>query len=248
MRGSAGGERGVIHATGGSPATSRILGFRRRRMTARLRGRIAAAAVLVSTAAALEAGGWVVVTIQDVPDHAVTGRSLTLTYAVRQHGIALVNGLSGGLEARSGAVVVRAPVVPTREPGHYSATLTLPHAGQWTLEIISGFGGQLDRVRISIPVIDAGMPVPGLAEIGRGRRLFVAKGCMTCHIHRDLAGPSAAVGPDLSARRYLRDDVTQFLARPPQPRLAASDRPRMPDLKLQAAEVVSLAAFIAAEP
>ena len=48
---------------------------------------------------ALDAGGWVVITVTELPDSVVTNQPLTITYAVRQHGMRLLGGLDGRVEA-----------------------------------------------------------------------------------------------------------------------------------------------------
>jgi hypothetical protein len=131
----------------------------------------------------LNAGGWVVITVTNVPDHVVVGEPFTLTYAVRQHGMHLLGGLTGRIEARAGATVVRAAAVRASAPGHYSATLLFPRTGDWTIEIFSGFSGPLSGSRITWQVIEPDRPAPAVSEPERGRRLFVAKGCVTCHAH-----------------------------------------------------------------
>ena len=59
-------------------------------------------AVLVALGtAALHAGGWVVITLVDVPDSLARNQPFTFTYGVRQHGMRLLNGLDGRIEARA---------------------------------------------------------------------------------------------------------------------------------------------------
>jgi len=63
-------------------------------------------------AVALEAGGWAVIIVRDLPDHVVVGKSVTLTYAVRQHGMHLLGNLTGKIEARAGTDVVHPAAAP----------------------------------------------------------------------------------------------------------------------------------------
>ena len=58
--------------------------------------------------AALNAGGWAVITVVRTPDTVVAGEPVTVTYAARQHGQALLNGLQGRIEARLDETVIRA--------------------------------------------------------------------------------------------------------------------------------------------
>lgn len=94
--------------------------------------------------------------------------------------------------------------------------------------------------------------IPAESEAGdaiaEGRALFLAKGCVTCHIHAE-ASPngfeSTSIGPTLTnytvpaGSPFLR----QWLANP------ASLRPetRMPDLDLSEREIESLIAFLGSE-
>src|SRR5947199_50889 len=76
--------------------------------------------------------------------------------------------------------------------------------------------------------------------------LFVAKGCVTCHVHGDIEGSgTVAVGPELTGRRWPAEYLKLFLANPAiAPR---SGTFRMPDLGLKPQEIAALAAFLNAE-
>jgi hypothetical protein len=185
-----------------------------------------------------------VVTIDDVPDHMVAGRPLPIVYAVRQHGVGLTPGLSGFVEAKDaqGTVLIHQAVgVPTREPGYYTATVTLPTPGMWTLTVVSGFfGGQ--SVPIPVDVIAATSPVPPVLAAERGRRLFAAKGCVTCHAHSAVPAPPG-FAPNLSAPRLAPAFLQAFLADPSiKPRTMPNAQ--MPDLDLADGEITALVAFL----
>lgn len=81
--------------------------------------------------------------------------------------------------------------------------------------------------------------------IAEGRALFLAKGCVTCHIHAQAAAngfESVSIGPVLSRYAAPADSpfLRQWLANP------ASLRPetRMPNLDLNDREIESLIAFL----
>lgn len=207
---------------------------------------ICAIAVLLATAA-LDAGGWVVITVTELPEYVVVGEPVTLTYGVRQHGMRLLTGLNGRIDARSGTAVVSTSAVASAEAGHYSAALTLPHAGDWTVDILSGFGGQLNSSQIILHAIERRHASPALSEAERGRRLFVAKGCITCHAHAAVAGRSTWAGLALTGKRYPAEYLKQFLARPPQSEPFEPPRWQMPDLQLQGKEIAALVAFLTAD-
>ena len=189
-------------------------------------------------------GGWAVVTVEDLPDHAVVGTPLPLEFLVRQHGITLLEGLHPRIEARLGEQLVSAAAVAGKDPGRYAGTVSLPTPGDWTITIHSGFGPS--RVTLMpIEVVAAGAkPSRVVVESERGRRLFVAKGCASCHVHGGVQATTLAdVGPELTHKRYEADYLTQFLANP----AIAASRPgtfKMPNLGLKQGEIASLVAFI----
>jgi hypothetical protein len=129
--------------------------------------------------------------------------------------------------------------------GRYAGTLTLD-PGEWTITVHSGFG----RSRLSmlpIAVVPSGAPAPARpSPAERGRRLFVAKGCVTCHVHREAPAGEAyvgPVGPELTDRRYGLEYLARFLADPGAQERASEER-RMPNLGLDSAETAALVAFI----
>ena len=200
-------------------------------------------AVLLAVAT-VDAGGWAVVTLRDAPDRLVVGEPVTLTYAVRQHGVSLLGGLEGRVEARLGRHVIVATAKALIDTGHYSATLTVPQAGPWTVTIVSGFNANLSPP-LTLTAVDPGSPAPAVSSVERGRWLFEAKGCVTCHAHRGVTGESLPVGPDLSASPYPPAVVERVLA--PKPASQSSDTAsNMPDLALRPDERAALAAFLGA--
>ena len=156
--------------------------------------------LMTFTAVTVTAGGWVVITIQDLPHHVVAGTPVTLTYSVRQHGRVLLDGLDGRLEISQGPERL---LVPVTELGHgrYSATFSVPRPGIWTIDVRSGFSGPLNSSTITLPAVDGTTPVPPVSKSERGRQLFTGKGCITCHAHEMVGMAKVRVGPDLTARR-----------------------------------------------
>jgi cytochrome c2 len=204
---------------------------------------VALPALLAATAFARYAGGWAVVSVQDLPDYAVAGQPVTLTYTVRQHGNNLLDDLKGSVAARSGSAKVDVSAKATGQPGTYAATFTLPNAGDWAVTIESGFG----RSRVaSIPIraLEAGTKtLPVMAPDERGRRLFVAKGCVTCHTHSDSKADFGEVGPELTGKKFAPTYLAEFLANPSIKPPTVKDV-RMPNLNLKQQEISALVAFI----
>jgi cytochrome c2 len=190
-------------------------------------------------------GGWAAITVEDLPDYGVVRQPLNLTFTVRQHGVAKLSNLEPRVEARAGGASASAKAEPVGEGGgQYRARLVLPQAGTWTITIHSGFGAS--RVTLlPMQVIEPTAPAPlALPAAERGRRLFVAKGCVTCHLHRDVSGSGVvAVGPELTSRRLAPEYLQRFLA---DPSITGSSN-RMPSLDLKQPEIAALIAFLGAE-
>jgi cytochrome c2 len=181
------------------------------------------------------AGGWAVVTVDDLPDYAVAGTPVALSWVVRQHGEEPVDRLSARIEAVSGSVRTSAVARPGAGRGRYAAALTLPRPGNWTLTIHSGFGRSHVTLR-PMAVVKPGMvPAVTLSDADRGERLFVAKGCVTCHV-------DAKIGPTLAGRRFDPTYLAGFLEKPR--RITPSAPMVMPDLGLKPREIASLVVYL----
>ena len=204
---------------------------------------VALGALALGVAGASRFGGWAVITVDDLPDYAEAGKAVDLSYVVRQHGVTLLSGLGATVEARSGSKVVQASAKSVGS-GRYTAQLVFPSAGDWTVTIRSGF--MRSEVALLPLEVVAGKSTPAraLASVERGKRLFVAKGCLTCHVHGEIAGSGAIpVGPELTGKRFAPQYLAMFLAdpsiKPPGPK-----GEKMPRLDLRAPEIAALATFI----
>jgi len=211
--------------------------------------RIAALAAVTVPVVAFTFGGWVVITVDSLPEYAVAGKPTTLTYTVRQHGITVLGGLRPYVVARNASTVVEAKAGEI-SPSHYSATLTLPRDGAWTIDIRSGFmNSTMSTPLMPVRAIAAGAPAPQpMPDVLRGKHLFVAKGCVTCHVHPETPEwQSINVGPNLTGRRYVPEILSAFLDDPEKSPLSKSAQPggaRMPKLGLDSREITSLVAFV----
>jgi hypothetical protein len=101
------------------------------------------------------AGGWAVITVDDLPDYAEAAKPVALSFMVRQHGVTPMERLSPSVEATSGRLSARAMALPAGQPGRYVASLDLPSAGDWSITIRSGFG-KSDVTLLPLPVVDHG--------------------------------------------------------------------------------------------
>ena len=180
------------------------------------------------------AGGWAVITVDDLPDTVEAGKRVALIYTVRQHGVDLLDRLRGDIEATAGRQTARGTVTESKDRGRYIATLTLPTAGEWTVTIRSGFGNS-NVTLLPITVVAPGASLTRtVSDSDRGEHLFVAKGCITCHVQ-------IQVGPKLDGKRFDATYLAGYLANPtpPQP-----GKPAMPNLGLEQREIASLVAYL----
>ncbi len=201
----------------------------------------ALATVLALGIANTHAGGWAVVTLEDLPEQFVVGQSTELKFSVRQHGMRLVPGLSARVTAVADGRQIEA-VATAGQPGYYSASLMLPRAATWTITIHSGFGASALQL-MPIAAVPASTPAPPVPAAQRGLALFVAKGCNSCHYHTATrAQPIARVGEDLSNKNYSDALLSKMLTDPSM--LPKKDIWEMPNLQLKPQEVSALVAFI----
>ena len=200
---------------------------------------VVAAVLCTSTPSA---GGWGVITFEQLPDVLPVGEVVTVTMAVRGHGRALVPGLrTGRMALARGRETVQARVVELSEPGRYGSEFTVPSAGTWVLTASLGY-----TTAFSITAAPRGT-TPHRTLADRGQQLFSTKGCIACHRHEAVALPGPGLGwvpqdsPNLTGRAYPQETLAALLASPP----CAADSTRcMPKLGLKADEAVALGAFL----
>jgi mono/diheme cytochrome c family protein len=210
------------------------------------------AALLLAIAAPLTAaymGGWASITVENLPDSVLAGQPTNMTFSVRQHGERLLSGLKPVVTGVSGDHEFRAGAVETNKAGYYTVTLSPAQTGDWTFTIRSGFNNDAAEGRLKLMPIAAlasnARPV-ALTQEARGQRLFVAKGCVTCHTQKGIDPIETRVGRiDLSDRHLPADYLEQFLKDPSVKKAWSTDW-RMPDLDLKPAEITSLVAFLQA--
>jgi hypothetical protein len=216
--------------------------------------RTAALVVIALPLAAFAFGGWAVITVDALPEYTVAGTPTTLTFAVRQHGMTPLLDLRPSVVARSGSTVVEAQT-SAGSNGHYSATMTLPREGAWTIDIRSGFmNGTKSTPLMPIRAVAAGAAAPQrMPDALRGKHLFVAKGCVTCHVHPETPEwESISAGPNLTGRRYAPEVLATFLDDPdksplsqnPKSGIGGTTYVRMPKLGLDSREIAALVAFV----
>jgi hypothetical protein len=197
--------------------------------------------VLLAVLTAAYGGGWATITVlNEFPDYAVAGKTLDLSFVVRQHGQTPLSGLQPTIRATTtSGLSAKAAVTASRTPGQYTAALTLPEPGMWTITITSGFNASAITLP-ALKVIAPGATTPGaFSPATRGVRLFAAKGCVGCHRHLEV-NPEFQTDArfDLTTKRFPPDYLNRFLA---DPSIKPAD---MPNLNLKPEEIEALAAFI----
>lgn len=205
-------------------------------------------ALVLSTVAAARVGGWAIVSVESSPDYLVAGKPAELSFTVRQHAVTLLSDLTPSIEAKSGWQRVKGMTWRLKQTGGYGARVTVPSAGDWQITINSGFGRSRGTL-VPLQAIDAAARTPAaIQDSERGRRLFAAKGCVSCHVHGgvDIEGELKDFGPDLTDRRFPAEYLAAFLA-DPSIKPPTNGKPRMPNVELKQLEIASLVAFINSE-
>lgn len=204
---------------------------------------LAGIALAAVTGTAYTFGGWAITTLEDLPEYLTVGQPVDLTFKVRQHGAEPTSGLKPVVVANDGRSEVRIAAV-AKGSGTYHAALVVPRAGDWTVTVSTEFRSNDITLR-PIPAIAAGATPPrALPSADRGERLFIAKGCATCHSHLAVAGSGMLkLGPDLTPKRYQAEYLARFLANPSIARTPGVTAV-MPKLELKATEVAALTAFL----
>jgi mono/diheme cytochrome c family protein len=198
------------------------------------------AVLILAVAGTLGAEDLPTITLNDFPEYAVAGTPLKLTFTARNQGQAGLPGLRPTIRAMSnGGLFAKSNAIPGKDRGEYTATLTLPREGEWTIMIASGVnGGTLTLPPMKVIAPRTAAPPP-FSPNTRGLRLFATKGCVACHRHIEV-NPGQVVDAklDLSGKRFPQDYLRKFLA---DPSVKPAD---MPNLKLKNDEIEALAAFI----
>ena len=150
--------------------------------------RLSAAALgLILSATVLHAGGWGVITVEQLPMSVVAGKPVELTYAFRQHGVHLLGNLPARVEASMGADHVAGTVRQSTRTGYYTASFTLPRPGDWVVVIHSGHAMNPGNATwLPLTALAPGQQAPTFTAAPWGERLFNAKGCMSCHNHASI--------------------------------------------------------------
>ena len=78
------------------------------------------------------AGGWAVITLDELPSDVVAGEPLTIGFTVLQHGRTPMTDLEPTVTARlSNGKPITFFATSAEKAGYYTATLTFPEEGKW---------------------------------------------------------------------------------------------------------------------
>src|SRR5574341_1863474 len=197
-------------------------------------------------------GGWAVITVHDLPEYLEAGKPTTLEFTVRQHGRTPMNDRSPTVTLRRAgagwfAKGTTCPAARAQGEGVYVATVTAADTGMVELTIDSDWGSS--RVTLlPMPVVAPGRQPAPLADADRGRALFLAQGCVTCHVKNDdprlAEQKSLNVGPELTGRQFPIEWITRKLADPASLRVGTGQSAVMPNLGLSQREIAALASYV----
>lgn len=130
-----------------------------------------ALALLLITTITATAGGWAVITLDELPGQIVAGQSFTIGFTVRQHGRTLRDDLAPILRFNRSDAKDSLDFTAKREgdAGHYVASVTLPSDGEWNWRIdIEQFGmitQDMSPLTVVAAPIQSAAPLPSAAAI-----------------------------------------------------------------------------------
>ena len=197
-------------------------------------------------------GGWTVITVRQLPEYLEIGTPTQLVFDIRQHGRELMNDRSPTVtlkKAGSGwlSKKQRFSAVRAEAPGRYVATITPEDGGMVEVTIDADWHGS-EVTLVPIRVVTRGEKPASLAAHDRGRQLFVAAGCVTCHAKLDDAQLAdrkvIPVGPALTGRQFPVEWLAQKLANPAAFRVGAGQESVMPALGLSEGEIAALVSYV----
>ncbi len=200
-------------------------------------------------------GGWAVVTLLDVPEYLEAGKPTTIAFKIRQHCRTLLFDRSPTvtMHAADAGFVSRmfkrdrVHAEKTSSHGVYEATITPDEVGEVTLTIDTDLFGWKVRL-LPMHVVDAEQLPPALSPFERGRQLFAAKGCVTCHEKIDDHGlaelQTLKVGPYLTGRTFPTEYLVTKIKNPAENRGAPVNGVVMPQLEVDEHEIAALVQFI----
>lgn len=115
---------------------------------------VVALALALTLVVPVFAGGWAVITLDELPTGVVAGEPFTVGFTVLQHGITPMTDLDPTIIATSSKNEKFIALAQSEgKPGHYAATLTFPTEGDWNWTI------QAFTMEQKMPVLNVAAPV-----------------------------------------------------------------------------------------
>ena len=120
-----------------------------------IRGLLAASTLLALTNGLAQAGGWAVVTLDDLPQSIMAGQAIDIGFTVRQHGRTLRDDLMPMIQfdRADGQDAFTATAQGVGGPGHYAAQVTFPSAGTWNWIVDTEQFGMISQELPSLTII-----------------------------------------------------------------------------------------------
>ncbi|MCI0607868.1 MAG: hypothetical protein L0Z71_02255, partial [Anaerolineae bacterium] len=119
------------------------------------------------------AGGWAVITLDELPSGVVAGEPLTIGFTVLQHGRTPMTDLEPTATAKlSKGEQLTFFGKPEGKPGHYTATLTFPNEGNWEWSI-QAFTMDQKMPTLSVAASSAAPVSPASSAMGISPLLIV---------------------------------------------------------------------------
>ncbi len=211
-----------------------------------------AIALLLLPATPTGFGGWTVITVRDLPEYLEAGTPTTLEFTIRQHGRTLLDDRSPTVTLkRAGSTWLsrgqRVKGVRAPGSGQYAAVVTPEDTGTVEITIDADWYGS-EVTLMPMRVVAHGQAPTALAAQDRGRQLFVAAGCVTCHAKADDAQLGErkviAVGPALTGRQFPVEWLTQKIADPARFRVGTGQDAVMPTLGLSEGAISALVSYV----
>ncbi len=154
--------------------------------------------LLLMTAITATAGGWAVITLDELPGQIVAGQSFTIGFTVRQHGRTLRDDLVPLLRFDRSDAKDSFTVTAKREggSGRYVASVTLPGDGQWNWKVdIEPFGMVTqDMSPLTVVAAAPAAPVSAPAPASATTTVPVAPATSAMPLAAGVAGVIVAIG------------------------------------------------------
>ena len=198
--------------------------------------------VAILGGSASRAGGWATAELSELPEFAVRNEPVTVTFAIKQHGIRPLSALSIRISANNITTGENRDFgVSELTDGLYTSELNFPSVGTWDWEIKTGWPGPSAMPRIEV-IGPSEVWSQEITRYQKGASVFVAKGCITCHKNTRIQLDNAIslqIGIDLTHYRASPKFLRQWLKNPRSVRPASA----MPDQNLSQDDIDALVAF-----